>query len=50
MSELEKLEKALADQRQVCIETWDAWDDAEAEWNVRWYAVATYRKEQDDAT
>ena len=50
MSELEKLEKALEDQRQLCIETWDAWDDAEAEWNVRQYAVAIYRKEHDNAT
>ena len=50
MTELGKLEKALEDQQQVCREAWDAWDDAEAEWNVRWDAVATYKKEQANAT
>ena len=53
MSKLEKLEKALADQEKACGEAWDAWDAAEAaeaEWNVLWDAVATCRKEQDNAT
>ena len=45
-TELEKLEKALEDQEKACAEAWDAWDAAEAEWNVRWDAVATCRKEQ----
>ena len=50
MSELEKLEKALEDQEKACEEASLAWDAAEAEWSVRWDAVATCRKEQDNAT
>tara|TARA_R110002124_G_scaffold2547_1_gene16142 strand:- start:14 stop:166 length:153 start_codon:yes stop_codon:yes gene_type:complete len=50
MTELEKLEQALEDQKKACAEAWDAWEAAEAEWHVRWGAVATCRKEQDNAT
>ena len=48
MSELEKLEKALEDQEKACEEALAALLAAEAEWNVRWDAVATCRKEQDN--
>ena len=45
-TELEKLEKALEDQEKACEEALAALLAAEAEWNVRWDAVATCRKEQ----
>ena len=47
LTELGRLEKALEDQEKACRAALDAWDAAEAEWNVRWDAVATCRKEQD---
>ena len=50
MSELEKkLEKALEDQEKACRAAWDAWDAAEAEWNVIWDGLSDYRKELNNA-